>query len=353
MQRWIDLLAALLVRHYPATLEELARDVPAYQSAGTRKSTLLRMFERDKDELRSFGVPLRTVMNEEGELTAYQLSTRDFYMPYLSVATARRVTGAKRVDRYGYGSLPSLTFEPDELAVVGEAAARVAMLGDPLLAAHARSAMRKLAFDLPPGSAATGEPELLPPRARADEHLFEPLGRALRELKRVSFDYRAIERDTITRRTVEPYGLFFLHGHWYLAGRDGERAEVRNFRLSRMSRLEVNATRANSRDYEVPTGFHLSEHARSRQAWELGDADAVEAIVEFQSRTGAAMAAARLGVGMSGSPSRRRFLVRRLDTFARWLLSLGEDAQPLSPETLVIEYRRQLRETLELYRGSV
>jgi proteasome accessory factor B len=60
IQRWIDLLAALLRRHYPATFEELIRDVPAYggsQSQDARR----RMFERDKDELRGFGVPIETM----------------------------------------------------------------------------------------------------------------------------------------------------------------------------------------------------------------------------------------------------------------------------------------------------
>jgi hypothetical protein len=30
IQRWIDLLAALLARRWPATFDELIRDVPAY-----------------------------------------------------------------------------------------------------------------------------------------------------------------------------------------------------------------------------------------------------------------------------------------------------------------------------------
>jgi predicted DNA-binding transcriptional regulator YafY len=38
------------------------------------------------------------------------------------------------IDRYGYRSLPTLFFEPDELAAVTDAAARVRHLGDPLLA---------------------------------------------------------------------------------------------------------------------------------------------------------------------------------------------------------------------------
>ena len=35
LQRWIDLLAALLGHRLPATFEELARDVPAYLADGS------------------------------------------------------------------------------------------------------------------------------------------------------------------------------------------------------------------------------------------------------------------------------------------------------------------------------
>ena len=56
VQRWIDLLAALLSRQLPSSFEELRGDVPAY--AAGDGPTLMRMFERDKDELRAFGVPI-------------------------------------------------------------------------------------------------------------------------------------------------------------------------------------------------------------------------------------------------------------------------------------------------------
>ena len=60
IQRWIDLLAALLRRRFPAPLEELAREVPGYDT-GQNKAALRRTFERDKDELRAFGIPIETV----------------------------------------------------------------------------------------------------------------------------------------------------------------------------------------------------------------------------------------------------------------------------------------------------
>jgi proteasome accessory factor B len=179
--------------------------------------------------------------------------------------------------------------------------------------------------------------------------VLDTLGDALRDRKVVTFEYRAIGTDRAARRSVEPYGLFYVSGHWYLAGRDRERGALRNFRLSRMSAVEPNAARESTPDYEVPADFHLREHARSRQAWELGDGDAVEAVVELVRETGAALAGARLGAPVAGAPNRRRFTVRRLEAFARWLLSLAGDARPVAPESLVALFAEQARATLALY----
>ncbi|MGH9892712.1 MAG: hypothetical protein ACREA0_12125, partial [bacterium] len=43
IQRWIDLLAALLRRRFPASLEELAQEVPGYDT-GQNKAALRRTF---------------------------------------------------------------------------------------------------------------------------------------------------------------------------------------------------------------------------------------------------------------------------------------------------------------------
>jgi len=60
LQRWIDLLAALLRRRYPVSFEQLIEDVPGYQARGKADESRRRVFERDKDELRRFGVPIIT-----------------------------------------------------------------------------------------------------------------------------------------------------------------------------------------------------------------------------------------------------------------------------------------------------
>ncbi len=70
------------------------------------------------------------------------------------------------------------------------------------------------------------------------------------------------------------------------------------------------------------------------------------AIVAFRATTGSTAAAARLGEMVEGHQDRRRFQVRRLDAFARWLLSFAGELEPISPRELVDEYVGLVRETL-------
>jgi proteasome accessory factor B len=345
IQRWIDLLAALLRRKFPISLEELAREVPGYLIA-PNKTALRRTFERDKDELRAFGIPIETVTDPNGETAGYRLQPQHFYLPYLSLRSERGSTKPKKVDRYGYHALAQLSFEPDELSAVVDAAARVRQLGDPLLAEHADSALRKLAADLPVDASASPQPELVPPRAKPNPELLATLAKALEKRKRITFSYHGISDGKESHRFVEPFGLFFLNQHWYLAARTAGETTVKNYRVNRITDLAVNAARPYANDYAIPDDFDLRSHARSRQAWELGTGDAIDAVVRFTARSGAAAAALRLGEEIEGVPQNRRFRVRRADAFARWLLSFGGDIVPVAPRSLVDEYRGLVRETL-------
>ena len=354
LQRWLDLLAALLRRRYPVTFEELIPDVPAYAAPGQKTESRRRTFERDKDELRAFGVPIETVPGPDAEVKAYQLRVRDFYLPYLTLRTDRPAR-PRKIDRYGYQSLPSLAFEPDELAAVAAAAARVRQLGDPLLAEHAESAMRKLACDLPVDAAGRDEPDtrLVPPRARASSELMVLLDGALRARKRVTFRYRSMgER---RRRRARGGAVRALLSQPALVSRRPRPGRDHGQELPPQPdrRRQGEPGPPGTPDYEIPAGFDLRAHARSRQAWELGAGDAVVATVHFRSRTGAAAAAHRLGEEVPGHPDRRHFRVRRSDAFARWLLSFGGDLVPVSPGELVDEYRGLVRETLAHHRATL
>jgi hypothetical protein len=153
LQRWVDLLAALLIRQRYAPFDELAKDVPGYDIANAQHDSVMRTFERDKDELRRFGVPIETVKDAEGDTLGYRLDRKTFYLPYLQVSGHERAARQPlKLDHDGYRGLQTLAFEPDELDAIIEAAARVRSLGDPTLAHEAEAALRKLALDLPLGS---------------------------------------------------------------------------------------------------------------------------------------------------------------------------------------------------------
>jgi predicted DNA-binding transcriptional regulator YafY len=362
MQRWIDLLAALLRRNYPVSLDELKQDVPGYLRTPTL-TALRRTFERDKDELRRFGVPLATVEDGAGEVMGYQLKREHFYLPYLTVLRDGRTSSPRRVQgHYGYNALKTLSFEPDELQAIREAGVRVRRLDVAALTELAESALRKLAFDLPtdvivreevrPYASAVLEADerTVPPRRRISD-VFEILDQALVRRKRVTIRYAGMTAGATTR-DVMPYGLFFLGHHWYLAAKDSADGPVKNFRVSRIATAQVNDQKPGVPDYDIPATFRLPEHARSREAWQLGDTAGLEVVVRFTGPSGPTAAARRLGEPVADEPDSRRFQVRRLDVFARWLLSFAGEAEPVSPPELVDAYRALAEQTLATYTGT-
>lgn len=346
LQRWTDLLAALLRRHAAVDFETLRREVPAYADPDRKHDALMRMFERDKDELRALGVPIETSADPDGNLSRYRLGSRDFYLPYLQLAQDRSRPPA-RPRGPGYQSLQTLAFEPEELDAIARAAHRVRKLGDPALAGAASRALRRLGHDLPVPRESANELIALDQHAAAET--LDALNDALRRRKRLQCSYRSMHRDAEGRREVEPYGLAFLSGHWYLIARDVTADAIRQFRVSRISDVSVNTQRAQSADFEVPADFDLATHARSRQAWELGDAEQVEVTVRFVVENGFTIPALKLGEPLPGDASRRVFRVRRPDSFALWILGFAGDVVVESPAAMVEQLRELARSTLAQY----
>ena len=348
LQRWTDLIAALLARRYPITFDHLASEVPAY-AAGldpAQRETVKRMFERDKDELKAFGIHIEVRTFDEGESTGYRylLSPKRFYLPFVTLSQ-----GGTHVERpEGYRALPDLQFEPHEIEILVHALKRLDTLGDPLLREDAGAALAKIAFDLPTLPRTPIDVTILGDD-RVRPATFDALAQALRQRKSVFFEYRSPHSDVGAPRQVRPYGLFFIHAHWYLAGFDEDRDAVRNFRVSRMAGLKVNSAQPHTPDFEIPADFRLQEHAQSRAAWDLGDAEPIMAVVQFTGASGAARAAASGGDTVEGGDDLRRFRLRRLHTFARWVLSFAGEAVPLSPPALVNTWRTLAQDTLRIY----
>src|SRR5690606_38945110 len=126
----------------------------------------------------------------------------------------------------------------------------------------ARSAFRKLAFDLDPHAFESRSEVLFmePPGSPELAAHLRTLSDALLARKRVTFDYHGIYRGEQTSRAVEAYGLLFQHGNWYLIGRDTTRDGIRVFRVGRMENVTANTRAPKTADYTVPDDFRLGDY---------------------------------------------------------------------------------------------
>ena len=80
------------------------------------------------------------------------------------------------------------------------------------------------------------------------------LGAAARATRRVSITYRSW-RGAVSLREVDPYGLVFHAGRWYVTGFDHKRGEIRTFRLDRITAVDTGEA-----TFVVPDGFDAVGH---------------------------------------------------------------------------------------------
>lgn len=360
LQRWLDLVAYLAGRRLPVSVEEIMERVPAYADRwasedATARASVRRTFERDKDELRDFGVPIETVEYSVDygaeRATGYRLRRRDFYLPYLKLTRELEAESDEGSPPEAPG-VPTLEIPPEDASAALHALRRVTDVPDFPLSREARSAFRKLGFDLDVDRL-SGSRILYAdhPDAEHLRHTLRRLSDALMSRKRVEFTYHGIYRHRATERDVAPYGLFFQGAHWYLVGHDATRDDRRVFRVDRMEGVTPNAAAPHTPDYEIPDDFEIDDHLH-KQAWELGEDDAIRAWVRFRFPT--ALWAERNGYGelaeREGDGSAIRvFEVHQVNPFLRWLLSLEGEAELVAPPELRAELRSLALAVRDLY----
>ena len=228
----MNLVMTLLWTRRPLTRHDLRRTVEQYQLT-TSDEAFERMFERDKDELRALGVPLETVEAD----------------PLFDDELGYRI----RPDEY---ELPEISFEPDELVVLG-LAARTWSHGT--LGGAAAQALRKLQASQPGTDGTPAGP--IEPRLGAAEPGFPTALRAIQTRQELRFEYRGAGSAETSPRRVQPWGLTSVHGHWYLTGFDVDREAERVFRLSRV----VGDVRTHGRPgaYDIPADARPADVARA------------------------------------------------------------------------------------------
>ncbi|HET7682275.1 MAG TPA: WYL domain-containing protein [Marmoricola sp.] len=224
-ERLLNLLITLLVSRSYVTKDRIRSVVQQYREAGDE--AFEKMFERDKEELRSLGIPI-------------EVGTLD---------RAFEDEPGYRVVRSAF-ELPDVALEADEAAVVGLAARVWQHAG---LAAATSDAVVKLKAA---GVSVDREAlDLVQPQITAEEPAFEPFWDAVRTRTPLAFGYRSPGSAEVRERHLQPWGVVSVRGRWYAVGHDTDRDAPRMFRLSRVHG-EVRTAGAPG-GYVVPAGTDL------------------------------------------------------------------------------------------------
>lgn len=304
---------------YPLTrvlaLLELLQTHPGLTGAqlADRLGTDVRTVRRYAARLRELGIP---VESDRGRFGGYRLA-RGYRMPPLMLTNEEAlvvVLGLLAGERLGMS-----TTAP---AGAGALAKIERVLPDPLRAPLA--AMRDtLSFTA--GTVLAQAPEA---------GVLLTLAHACRSGRTVGLRYRSWHRED-TEREVDPYGVVFHSGCWYLVGHDRLRDGLRTFRIDRIASATPGAA-----TFTVPDGFDPVAHltaslARTPAPWqvEVLIEGPVEDIERRLPRTIATLTATPTGVLM-------RAQAAELDSVARLLASLEWPFTVHGPDQL----RRSLKD---------
>lgn len=303
LERLLNLTALLLDTTRPITAEDIQAQLEVYPR---EHASFRRAFERDKDELRSMGIPLR-VEKVPGTMPAV-----DGY----------------RIPREEY-ALRDPGLDPDELAALHMAVSAVQVEGLP-----STEGLLKLGGLVADPSAIDIGINVAP--LPADPNLAVLFG-AVAARTPVALSYHGDER------TIDPYRLEFQRGRWYLTGYDHLRDEERNYRLDRVEgRVTVTGLPA----FEPPA---TAVPGRALGAWELGGEEPVRAVVRIDGPQ-ARWVVQHVGpdhVRSSGHADDEHAVVVELPVTNRaalrsFVLSFLEHAELLEPEELRADLVRWL-----------
>jgi proteasome accessory factor B len=251
-ERLLNLLFLLMSSTRPVSKATIRESLPAY-AASPSVSAFERMFERDKEELRSMGVPIDTVVGDQG---------------------AGGIDGYRvRGDEY---ALPEVSFTPEELTILAVAAQvwEQASLGP-----AARGALLKLEAA---GGVARPDAVGVVTRVTTPEPSFPAFLAASQARRPVTFGYRKPGELEAAPRRLEPWGLVARRGHWYVVGRDRDREAPRVFRLARVvGAVTPDGKDARDGSYDVPPPAVV-------ESLVPGPGDQPDAVATVRVRTGAA-----------------------------------------------------------------
>ena len=317
-ERLTNLVVALMATEIGLTKQQILDNVSGYRQradAGTRSDALEKMFERDKEELRSLGVPIETIGD---------------------AADPNDLREARyRIPQAEYDLPADIEFTPAELAVLrlaGSVWSAESASGD------AQSGVRKIrALGIDGDEPIIG----FAPRITARDAAFAPLQDAIEKSRVVVFEYLKPGESVPRRRSIRPLALVDYEARWHVFGVDVDIDEDRMFLLSRI----VGDVKLTATSFDPSLRDGAGERA-------LAGLDRVaaenSALLEVTPGTEAA-----LRLGRRAAPAAQGITVPFVDLhiLADELASYGPEVRVVEPLELRDEVVRRLHATLAVHTG--
>ena len=196
-----------------------------------------------------------------------------------------------------------------------------------------------------------------PAQSQANLHKLVEVFRAIRRGLAVEFHYTSANTgEKTSHRIVNPYGLVYRSGVWYLVGQNRENNARRIFRIDHMNRLIVRENLL----FTLPADFSLSQYyGNSWGIWteSAKRPDPETVVLEVSSTVASHFDATRYhesqNVKVLDDGSRRvRFQVAGAVEMIPWLLGWGATVRVIEPDWLRQEVRERAREILAQYNND-
>ena len=304
IERLINLTIALLATKRYLTKSEIFNSVEGYEGTPETKE---RMFERDKDDLRSLGIEIEVgsfdpLFNDEA---GYKIKQEKYQFELGDISSTDV-------------SLLSLAAEAWQEASFGDVAQRALLKLRSIGIASDEISIPGSVHKLNDG----GQDLSLITKAIAQNQI-------------LNFAYLDSSMKIFQRRVV-PIALSTRSGYWYLTGVDQEIQEIRTFRVDRIQG-EVSASEG-PRDFETPVGFDASKALSHSPTNDF-------AVIDVRVGKATSLRALAISTKSLGEWDQIRVPIFNLDSMASLVLWHGQDAfvqEPQNLRELVIQHLEAL-----------
>ncbi|HRE51621.1 MAG TPA: YafY family protein [Flavitalea sp.] len=150
--------------------------------------------------------------------------------------------------------------------------------------------------------------------------------------KQVDISYQGFESEAVTRRTIEPIGMYHEHQFWYIVAYCLLRKDYRKFRSDRIFSIRLlDQPFAGSHQ---PLDYYLQEEDRL---------DKTKVVIRVNKKTAKYIQRSRQFYGFVSEEDRGEVIEMMFmvglneDFFSRWYLMFGDQAEIVEPESLKAE----------------